>query len=215
MENTRWRYKLVSLAIALALIVSLAGLVVIPQSPVLAQTGYCNAYLVANITAPAYTGGNATISAGTQFNLDFTITNTGNCTATFVLGNIYVTSGAHVVEEAEGIPALPAGESYNFTAVLQCDEVGFTVIHVNPQGHDECFDEEIADDLSLFLGLGHADQRGEEPLRGIDRDQLHPERFGEECFDLLALVHPHHAVIDEDAGQLVADGPVDQGRRDR
>ena len=37
----------------------------------------------------------------------------------------------------------------------------------------------------------------------------------EGALDLLALVQPEQAVIDEDAGELVADRAVDQRRRDR
>ena len=35
------------------------------------------------------------------------------------------------------------------------------------------------------------------------------------CDHLLGLVHPHQAVVDEDAGQLLADRLVDEQRRDR
>ena len=56
--------------------------------------------------------------------------------------------------------------------------------------------------LSRKRSLGFdVDERDAELLEGGD--------------DLLGLVEPHQAVVDEDAGELLADRPVDEQRRDR
>ena len=70
--------------------------------------------------------------------------------------------------------------------------------------------EQAADDLALLLGIGFAAQRVEEARFGIDADDLHAEVVGEDLHDLVAFVEAHEAVIDEHAGQLVADGLVQQ-----
>ena len=58
-------------------------------------------------------------------------------------------------------------------------------------------------------------QLREEPLLGVDGDERDPEPVAERRDDLLALVLAHQAVVDEDARQLVADGPVHEQGRDR
>ena len=79
----------------------------------------------------------------------------------------------------------------------------------------ENVDEELADDLSLLLGLGDTHERRQKSFRGIDRDQLDAECLPKQRFDFLALVLSHHAVVDEDAGQLIADCTMDECRRHR
>ena len=76
-------------------------------------------------------------------------------------------------------------------------------------------DELVADRLALGLGFGDAGQAGEEPVAGVDVDQLDAHRAAERVGDLLALALAHQPGVDVDARQLVADGPVDQRRRDR
>ena len=51
----------------------------------------------------------------------------------------------------------------------------------------------------------------EKALLGVDADHLDPEVFGEGRHHLVPLAEAQQAVVDEDAGELVADGAVDQG----
>ena len=76
-------------------------------------------------------------------------------------------------------------------------------------------DELGADDLALRLGLVLTGERVEEALLGVDVDQLDPELLAERLDDLVGLALSHQAVVDEHAGELVADRPVDEHRRDR
>jgi len=75
-------------------------------------------------------------------------------------------------------------------------------------------DELGADDLALGLGVGDAGQLLEEALLGVDRDQRNPEVL-EGLDHFVPFVRAHQAVVDEDAGQPVADRLVDQLGRDR
>src|SRR3546814_15791696 len=52
----------------------------------------------------------------------------------------------------------------------------------------------------------------EEQRRGVDVDQRDIVMTAEQRHDLLGLAHTHQAVIDEDAGQLVADRLMDEDR---
>ena len=79
----------------------------------------------------------------------------------------------------------------------------------------EHLDEQPADGLALRLRVGHAVERGEERLGRIHMDQRDVVVVAEHRHDLVRLVQPHQAVVDEDAGELVADRLVDQHRRDR
>jgi hypothetical protein len=76
-------------------------------------------------------------------------------------------------------------------------------------------DELGADDLALALGLGDAVQLVEEARLGVDGDERDLEGVAEGGDDLLALVLAHQPVVDEDAGELVADGAVHEQRRHR
>ncbi len=71
-------------------------------------------------------------------------------------------------------------------------------------------DELLADDLPLLLRVGHAGEPGEEALLRLDVDERHVEVAAERLHDLLGLVLAQQPVIDEDAGQLVADRLVDE-----
>ena len=77
----------------------------------------------------------------------------------------------------------------------------------------EHVDERRADGLALRLRVGHARQPVEEQLHGIGEDERQLHAF-EATLDLLRFVLPHHAVVDEDARQPIADGAVDEHRRD-
>ena len=50
---------------------------------------------------------------------------------------------------------------------------------------------------------------------GIDMDDLHAQVVGEGLHHLLGFVQAQQAVVHEHAGQLVADGAMDQRRRHR
>ena len=58
-------------------------------------------------------------------------------------------------------------------------------------------------------------KRAEEKLRGIHMDERDVVVIAKQPHDLFGLAEAHQAVIDEDAGQLVADRFVDQHRGDR
>ena len=75
-------------------------------------------------------------------------------------------------------------------------------------------DELLADDLALVLRLLNAVESLEETLLGVDADEVYVP-LGECFLNLVALVLAHKAVIDEHAGELVADGLGQQCRCDR
>jgi hypothetical protein len=79
----------------------------------------------------------------------------------------------------------------------------------------EDLDEEVADDAALALRVRHAGERRDEAPRGIHRHQADAEDFAEQGLDLAALVAAQQAVVDEDAGELIADGAVDERGRHR
>ena len=79
----------------------------------------------------------------------------------------------------------------------------------------EGLDEQPADGLALGLGVGLALERREELPSRINVDERDVVVVAEHRHDLVGLVEPHQAVVDEDAGELVADRLVDQHRRDR
>lgn len=72
------------------------------------------------------------------------------------------------------------------------------------------FDEFAADDLALGFGVGDAGQLAHELAGGVDVDDLDAHVLGEGLHDLFAFVQSQQAVVDEDAGELVADGAVDE-----
>ena len=69
-------------------------------------------------------------------------------------------------------------------------------------------DELLADDHPLRLRLVDPGEPGEESLAGVDVDQLDAEALTEGVDDLLGLALAQQAVVDEDAGELLADRPV-------
>ncbi|MCY1359310.1 hypothetical protein D9M69_458740 [compost metagenome] len=79
----------------------------------------------------------------------------------------------------------------------------------------EYLHELAADDLALLLGVGHTGQVAEELLGSVDVHDLGVQAAGEHLHHHLAFVQAQQAMIDEDAGELVADGAVDQRRGHR
>ena len=73
-------------------------------------------------------------------------------------------------------------------------------------------DELTADDLTLRLRLGDAGQGGQEALGLVAGDDADAHAARVVVLDLLALARAQQAVIDEEAGQLIADGLVHEGR---
>ncbi len=71
--------------------------------------------------------------------------------------------------------------------------------------------ELAADDLALRLRVGHPAQPLQELVRGIDVDQREAQVLGKRLSDLFGLPFAQQAVVDEDAGQLVAHRLADQG----
>ncbi len=58
-------------------------------------------------------------------------------------------------------------------------------------------------------------QRAEEPVRRVDHLEPDPGRRDVVLLDLLGLARAQQPVVDEDAGELVADGLVHERRGDR
>ena len=79
----------------------------------------------------------------------------------------------------------------------------------------EHVDEQAADGLALLFRVADAGQLAEEKLRGINVNQRDVVVMPEQVDHGLGLVQPQQAVIDEHAGELVADRLVDQHRGDR
>ena len=71
-------------------------------------------------------------------------------------------------------------------------------------------DELAADDLALGFGVAHAGQLAEEQIARVDADHFGVELALEHFHDEVALVQAQQAVVDEHAGQLVADGAVNE-----
>ena len=69
--------------------------------------------------------------------------------------------------------------------------------------------------LRLASGSALAGERGEEALARVDVHERDVVVAAEQRDDLLGLVLAQQAVVDEDAGELVADRLVDQHRRHR
>ena len=84
-----------------------------------------------------------------------------------------------------------------------------------PLGRLEHADELAADDLALELGVGDVGEEAEEPLLRVDDLEIDAGGLDEVPLDLLGLPLPQQPVVDEHAGQLVADRPLDQRRSDR
>ena len=68
-------------------------------------------------------------------------------------------------------------------------------------------DEDPADDLPFFLWIGDPGQFIQESLAGIGDMQIGLEVAGESILHFLGLTVAQQAIVDEDAGELVTDGP--------
>ena len=76
-------------------------------------------------------------------------------------------------------------------------------------------DEFVADAAPLLLRVDDPFQLAQEVHGGVDVNQVEVVMLPEEVEHFLRLPFAQQAVVDEDAGQAVADGPVDQHRGDR
>ena len=76
----------------------------------------------------------------------------------------------------------------------------------------ESLDEQPADRPPLGLGLGDACERAQEGLARLDVNQRDVELVAEQPHHLFTLPRPEQPMIDEDAGELVADRLMDQHR---
>ena len=79
----------------------------------------------------------------------------------------------------------------------------------------EHVDEGLADELALGLGVGEPGEPVQEQRLGVHGDERNVVVAAEQAHDLLRLALAHQAVVDEHAGELVADRLVDQHRGDR
>ena len=79
----------------------------------------------------------------------------------------------------------------------------------------EDIDKQLANDLALLLRIRDALERLEHVRARIDVDDLHLQVLPEGVHHLPRFVVPQQAVVDEDAGELLADGLVDQRGGDR
>ena len=78
----------------------------------------------------------------------------------------------------------------------------------------EHVDEQFADGLALDFGILDAGKRVEERIGRVHMDQRNVVGAAEQRHDLLGFAKPQQPVIDEHAGELIADRFVDQHRGD-
>ena len=81
------------------------------------------------------------------------------------------------------------------------DFVGLLIEHI---------DKELADNLALLLRIGDSGQFLQEHRAGIHMNKRDMIMLAEKGHDLLALAFAHHACIDENACQLIANRFVNQ-----
>ncbi len=79
----------------------------------------------------------------------------------------------------------------------------------------ENLDKAQTDALAFDLRVHHAGQLAQEEVGCIDIDQIEFGLLPEKPHDRLGLTGPHQPVIDVDAGELIAYGPMDNGRHHR
>ena len=79
----------------------------------------------------------------------------------------------------------------------------------------EHVDEQAANNAALLLRFAHPFEGRKESVRSINAHQLDTERSCKKFFDFFALIQSHHAVINEDAGQLFSDRAVNKRCSDR
>ena len=78
----------------------------------------------------------------------------------------------------------------------------------------EHLDELAADDLPLLLRVADPGEPLQELRAGVDVDDAGVQPAHEHLHDQARLVLAQQPVVDEDAGELVADGAMDEGRGD-
>ena len=90
------------------------------------------------------------------------------------------------------------------------------VVHIGQRGgfFVEHVDEQAADDLALGFRVVHAVQGLHEAFFGVHSNDLDAEVLGEHAHHLITFVQTQQAVVDEHAGELIADGLVQQGGND-
>ena len=76
-------------------------------------------------------------------------------------------------------------------------------------------DEETSDGLAFPLRVGDALQSGQKLLGPIEDPEIQMQLRGKRLLHLIALPRPQYAIVDEDTGQLIADGPMGKRRGDR
>ena len=76
-------------------------------------------------------------------------------------------------------------------------------------------DEFVADALAFHLRVGDALQQPQKLVGGVHVHQVQVVMLPEQVQDFLGLVFAQQAVVHEDAGEAVADGPVHQDGGDR
>ena len=64
--------------------------------------------------------------------------------------------------------------------------------------------------LRLVFGIGDAGQLLQEPIGRFDLDQVGLEVSAERLVDLFGLTRSQQTMVDEDAGELITHGPMDQ-----
>src|SRR6185437_8343611 len=76
-------------------------------------------------------------------------------------------------------------------------------------------DELAADDLALLLGVFDAFEGGKEDIGFVHHLELDAGGGDEVLLDLFGLTLAEQPVVDENAGQALSDGPLDERRGDR
>ncbi len=87
------------------------------------------------------------------------------------------------------------------------EELG--ALHIR-RGLLEDLDEAVADQPALLLRIGDAGQVAQEVVACVDDAEVDLEVVDEGVLDEVALLLAEQAVVDEDAGQPVADGLVQE-----
>src|SRR5205823_12718202 len=75
----------------------------------------------------------------------------------------------------------------------------------------ELFDKLLPNDLPFTLRINHPFEPGKEQIGRIKEPHVQMKLLSKRPFDLFSLSIPKQPVVDEDTGQLVADGPMSQG----
>src|SRR5579859_1722748 len=121
---------------------------------------------------------------------------------------------AHVVVRLDGLRLLGLG-------ARGLDDVGIDRALGEPFGIPdlagfalEDVHKMLADDLALLLGIGDTFQGMQKLAGGVDVDHLHAHVLGKRIHHLRRFIETQEAVVNKDAGELVADRTVDERSRD-